>query len=96
MLKSTAIELLGGTTTAAAEAIGVSYQAIDKWPMVLPRRIEDRVLAAQARKYLSAELLGLGVDPKEPCSSGQAEGGLSNVSDSIASRHVAARKGAHA
>ena len=58
MLKSTAIELLGGTTTAAAEAIGVSYQAIDKWPAVLPRRIEDRVLAAQARKYLPAELLG--------------------------------------
>ena len=62
MLKSTAIELLGGTTTAAAEAIGVSYQAIDKWPMVLPRRIEDRVLAAQARKYLPAELLGATVD----------------------------------
>lgn len=60
MLKSTAIELLGGTTTAAAEAIGVSYQAIGKWPAVLPRRIEDRVLAAQARKYLPAELLGAG------------------------------------
>lgn len=38
----------------------MSYQAIDKWPVVLPRRIEDRVLAAQARKYLPAELLGAG------------------------------------
>jgi len=50
MLKSKAIELLGGTTAAAADAVGISYQAVDKWPDVLPPRIADRVLAALARK----------------------------------------------
>lgn len=46
MLKAQAIELLGGTVTAAADAIGVSYQAVVKWPDVLPPRIADRVQAA--------------------------------------------------
>jgi hypothetical protein len=50
MLKSKAIELLGGSVTTAAREIGVSYQAIDKWPDELPPRIADRVLAAMARK----------------------------------------------
>lgn len=50
MLKSKAIELLGGTIPAAAKEIGISYQAIDKWPDELPPRIADRVLAAVARK----------------------------------------------
>lgn len=45
---------------AAAEAIGVSYQAVEKWPDPLPRRIEDRVVAAVARKHLPPELLGAG------------------------------------
>lgn len=58
MQKSKAIELLGGTVAAAASAIGVSYQAVDKWPDVLPDRIADRVLAVQARKHLPAELIG--------------------------------------
>lgn len=56
MLKSKAIELLGGSTRKAAQEIGVTYQAVDKWPAVLPRRIEDRVLAALARKRFGAEL----------------------------------------
>ena len=46
MLKTQAIELLGGTVTSAADAIGVSYQAIVKWPPELPPRIVDRVQAA--------------------------------------------------
>lgn len=50
MRKSEAIELLGGTIPAAAEAIGVSYQAVDKWPENLPSRIADRVQAALWRK----------------------------------------------
>lgn len=62
MLKSKAIELLGGTTASAAAAIGVTYQAVDKWPEDLPPRIEDRVLAALARKHLSPELRGAGAD----------------------------------
>lgn len=50
MLKSKAIELLGGTVASAAKEIGVTYQAIDKWPDELPPRIADRVLAAVVRK----------------------------------------------
>ena len=46
MRKAKAIELLGGTTALAAEAVGVTYQAVDKWPDPLPPRIEDRVQAA--------------------------------------------------
>lgn len=45
MQKTEAIQLLGGTIPAAAKAIGVSYQAVDKWPEVLPDRIADRVQA---------------------------------------------------
>lgn len=50
MLKTEAINLLGGSVSAAADAIGVTYQAVDKWPDELPRRIEDRVLAALWRQ----------------------------------------------
>jgi hypothetical protein len=50
MLKAEAIELLGGTVAAASAAIGVTYQAVDKWPDVLPQRIADRVHAALWRK----------------------------------------------
>lgn len=50
MLKQKAIELLGGTVSTAAEAIGISYQAVDKWPEVLPPRIADRVVAAMNRR----------------------------------------------
>lgn len=59
MDKAKAIELLGGTVTAAAEAIGVTYQAVEKWPDPLPDRIADRVVAAIARKHLPPHLLGL-------------------------------------
>lgn len=46
MLKTEAIKLLGGTIPLAAAAVGVTYQAVDKWPDVLPQRIADRVQAA--------------------------------------------------
>lgn len=58
MEKRRAIELLGGTVSLAAEAVGVSASAISQWPEVLPSRLEDRVLAALARKHLSPELIG--------------------------------------
>ena len=63
MQKSKAIELLGGTVAAAAKEIGVSYQAIDKWPETLPARIEDRVLAVLARKHLPAGVIGGEAEP---------------------------------
>jgi len=57
MLKTEAIQLLGGTTASAAEAIGISYQAVDKWPHKLPPRIADRVYWALARKRLPQQVL---------------------------------------
>jgi len=50
MNKSDAIKLLGGTTASVAEAIGISYQAVSKWPEILPPRISDRVHAAVNRQ----------------------------------------------
>lgn len=52
MLKTEAIAMLGGTPTAAAEAIGITPQAVSDWPDVLSSRISDRVYAALARKQL--------------------------------------------
>ncbi|RQO57058.1 hypothetical protein DBV14_09620 [Variovorax sp. KBW07] len=49
MEKHRAIELLGGSIASAAEAVGISYSAVYKWPSILPRRIVDRVEAAAAR-----------------------------------------------
>jgi len=66
MDKSRAIELLGGSVASAADAVGVSVQAVSQWPDPLPQRIEDRVLAALARKHLGPELIGGEALPKEP------------------------------
>lgn len=66
MLKEKAIELLGGSIQAAADAIGVSYQAVNQWPDELPSRIADRVLAVQARKHLPPELIGTEGAPAVP------------------------------
>lgn len=60
MLKAKAIELLGGpdrSIALVAHEIGISYQAVDKWPDELPDRIADRVIAAVAKKRYP-ELLG--------------------------------------
>ena len=48
--KTEAIEMLGGSTREVAAALGVSYQAVDKWPDVLSDKVADRVLAAWARR----------------------------------------------
>jgi hypothetical protein len=49
MEKTKAIELLGGSVAEAAKKLGVSYQAVSKWPDVLPQRVADRVLGVYAR-----------------------------------------------
>ena len=49
MNKQKAIELLGGSVATTAKAVGISYQAVNKWPDNLPSRIEDRVVAALTR-----------------------------------------------
>jgi transposase-like protein len=46
MNKARAIELLGGTVTAAAQEIGVTPSAVTQWPDELPPRLVDRVQAA--------------------------------------------------
>lgn len=50
--KSEAIAVLGGSVSAAAEAMHITYQAVDKWPEVLSNKVSDRVLAAWARKNI--------------------------------------------
>lgn len=50
MRKQEAINLLGGTITEAAKAIGINPQAVTQWPDELPDRIADRVIAALAKK----------------------------------------------
>ena len=50
MKKSEAIELLGGTVSAAAEAIGITRSAVSQWPEELPDPIRDRVQAAIWRR----------------------------------------------
>jgi hypothetical protein len=52
MRKFTAIQLLGGSAPAAAKTLGVSTQAVHKWPDPLPLRISDRVLGAYSRIHL--------------------------------------------
>jgi hypothetical protein len=58
MKKSRAIELLGGTVTAAADAMGVTSSAVSQWPDELTHEMENRVLAALARQHLPPELIG--------------------------------------
>lgn len=65
MLKSKAIELLGGTISAAAESVGISYQAVDKWPDVLPARIVDRVIATLVRQGRKVPAEVLAAEAKE-------------------------------
>ena len=75
MDKAPAIAALGGTVTAAAKSLGVSYQAFNKAPDPLPPRISDRVLAAIARRELPADRLKqLGLDVRARSTEEQAEG----------------------
>ena len=50
MEKIKAIEMLGGSIKEAADAIGISYQAVRDWPDGLSDRVADRVHAALARR----------------------------------------------
>ena len=53
MKKDYAIKLLGGTQKSAAEAVGISQQAVHNWPATLPPRIADRVIVALFRAQTS-------------------------------------------
>jgi hypothetical protein len=52
MHKTQAIDLLGGTITEAAKAIGITYNAVYQWPDELPPRIADRVYAVWGKKNM--------------------------------------------
>lgn len=66
MEKKRAIELLGGTVSSAAEAIGITTSAVSQWPDELPDRVADRVLAALVRRHMPPELIGESASaPKE-------------------------------
>jgi hypothetical protein len=65
MNKQHAIELLGGSVAAAARNIGITFQAVDKWPDELPPRIADRVQAALYRMSQSSTPQTRGTSAKE-------------------------------
>lgn len=56
MNKSTALELLGGSIKAAAEACQISSSAVSQWPEELTKDQIDRVQAALYRKQQAAAL----------------------------------------
>lgn len=49
MTKREAAELLGGSLTQVARAVGISPSAVCQWPDPLPPRLADRVIAARWR-----------------------------------------------
>lgn len=73
MRKTQAIELLGGTIAAAAKAIGISYQAVNKWPDELPPRIADRVYAVWGKKNMP-ELAQAPANIAQPATENVAQG----------------------
>lgn len=70
MKKSEAIELLGGTVSAAAKACRISGPAVSQWPEELSEAIEDRVLAALHRKNFLGRETGTLVAPIPSAPSG--------------------------
>ena len=67
MRKDHAIEMLGGTVTSAACAVGVTASAVTQWPDELPQRIADRVQAALWRKAIDIVFqAALGIDVARP------------------------------
>lgn len=75
MNKAKAIELCGGTVSAAAKELGITSSAISQWPESgdLPEGAQNRVLAYLARKHLPPELIGRegAPDPAAPPAQGE-------------------------
>ena len=77
MQKREAIELLGNSVSAAAQAVGITVQAVSDWPEILPPRIRDRVQAALYRRSLESAVndaqqlqAGLGAQGAAPPAAG--------------------------
>lgn len=61
MTKARAFELLGTARPAeVARLVRITPQAVNAWPDELTAAIEDRVVAAIARRHLPPELIGAG------------------------------------
>lgn len=89
MFKTEAIELLGGSAAIAADMMGVTYQAVNKWPHVLPLRISDRVLGVCVRK--GREIPARFVDQEAPPAiTGKAQSAINSEA------RQPAQEGAHA
>lgn len=69
MQKQKAIQLLGGSVSKAAEAMGVTYQAVSGWPDELPARIAERVMGVYAKDKLPE--LATPTDTPHPATAGQ-------------------------
>jgi hypothetical protein len=50
LTKIEAITLLGGSQRKAAREIGITQQAVNRWPPTLTARLRDRVQAALYRR----------------------------------------------
>lgn len=69
--------MLGGSVAEAARRLGVSYQAVSKWPDPLPPRVADRVIGVYARmKFPEIAETPVVNDPRVPQ---QAEQGVANA-----------------
>lgn len=77
MFKDEAIELLGGSAASAAVLMGVTYQAVNKWPHHLPLRISDRVLGACVRRGIVVPERFLDDEPA-PALTGQAQAAINS------------------
>ena len=69
MKKTEALELLGGTPSSAAAAIGITVSAVSQWPDELPATISDRVEAAlwrMSRQAAAAAPAPRGAENVEP------------------------------
>ena len=55
MKKKEALDLLGGTVTSAAREIGITTNAVSRWPETLSNAISDRVQAALYRRMIAEQ-----------------------------------------
>lgn len=84
MFKDEAIGLLGGSAVRAAELMGVTYQAVNKWPDALPQRIADRVLGVCVRHGIAVPAQHLQSDAmanasREPSEAARVEMGAAHA-----------------
>lgn len=71
--KQEAISLLGGSVAEAARTLGVTYQAVKKWPDPLPPAVADRVVAHLAANKASKAVMSAAVRLRERCIAADAD-----------------------